>query len=110
MKNLKNSLSVNCAIIHADFSENYGLKYNKEVQSMHFGGSCKEVSLHTAVTYNFDFAISLVKATSMCTTSSCLRHDPRAVWAHIIRLIERAILDNPFMDTLRFQTGSPTSQ
>lgn len=96
MKDLKNSLPVNCAIIHADFSENYGLKYNNMVQSMHFGGSRKEVSLQTAVIYNFYFAISSVKAPSTCTTSSCLRHDAPAVWAHIIPLTERAILDNPF--------------
>lgn len=31
MKKLKNSIPVNCAVIHADFSENYVLKFNKEV-------------------------------------------------------------------------------
>lgn len=110
LKKFKDSMPVNCAVIHADFSENYGLKFNKEVQSMHFGGSRTEVCLHTAIIYSFDFATSSTKPKSICTTSSCLRHDAPAVWAHFIPLIQKAIKDNPFIDTLHIQTDSPTSQ
>ncbi|PZC80151.1 hypothetical protein B5X24_HaOG215373 [Helicoverpa armigera] len=110
LKKLKDSTPVNCAVIHADFSENYGLKFNKEVQSMHFGGSRKEISLHTAIIYSFDFATSSARPKSICTTSSCLRHDAPAAWAHFVPLIQKTITDNPFIDTLHIQTDSPTSQ
>ncbi|KAH9631435.1 hypothetical protein HF086_014280 [Spodoptera exigua] len=49
IKCLKESLTTNEALVHMDFSENYSYKYSEEVQSMHFGGSRGQVSLHTAV-------------------------------------------------------------
>ncbi|KAH9644796.1 hypothetical protein HF086_007884 [Spodoptera exigua] len=49
VKCLKESLTTNEALVHMDFSENYSYKYSEEVQSMHFGGSRGQVSLHTAV-------------------------------------------------------------
>lgn len=39
------------AMLHVDFSENYGCKYAAEVQSAHFGGSKPQISLHTSVLY-----------------------------------------------------------
>ncbi|CAH0406213.1 unnamed protein product [Chilo suppressalis] len=51
LKSLKESLDINEAVIHMDWSENYDLKYHEEVQSMHFGGSRRQVSLHTSVLY-----------------------------------------------------------
>lgn len=38
------------ALLHFDFSENYGCKYS-EVQSAHFGGSKSQITLHTSVLY-----------------------------------------------------------
>lgn len=64
---------------------------------MHFGGSRKEVSLHTAIIYSFNFQTSSIKPKSFCTTSSCLRHDAPAVWAHFIPIIQKTIKDNPFI-------------
>ncbi|KAH9629437.1 hypothetical protein HF086_013351 [Spodoptera exigua] len=49
IKCLKESLTTTEALVHMDFSENYSYKYSEEVQSMHFGGSRGQVSLHTAV-------------------------------------------------------------
>jgi hypothetical protein len=34
-----------------DFSENNGCKFDKEIQSMHFGVSQRQISLHTGVAY-----------------------------------------------------------
>ncbi|XP_047032108.1 uncharacterized protein LOC124638969 [Helicoverpa zea] len=110
MKNLKETLTVSEAIIHIDFSENYSLKFGTEVQSFHFGGSRKEVTLHTAVVYTFDFQHSAIGTTCVCTVSPCVRHDPSAVWAHLIPLIDVVIKANPFIETLHFQSDSPTSQ
>lgn len=48
---MKDNLKENEAIIHFDFSENYACKYSQEIQSAHFGGSKKQISLHTSVIY-----------------------------------------------------------
>ncbi|CAG9103840.1 unnamed protein product [Plutella xylostella] len=52
-KALKTDLHDDEAIIHIDFSENYAVKCNQEIQSYHFGGSRKQITLHTAVLYIF---------------------------------------------------------
>lgn len=110
LREMKKSLTVNSALLHVDFSENYGMKATDEVQSLHFGGSRKEICLHTAVIYAFDFECSSVQPTSVCTASECLKHEAPAIWAHLIPLINKAIEKNPFLDTLHFQSDSPTSQ
>jgi hypothetical protein len=38
-------------IVHIDFSENFTCKMSSEIQSMHFGASKHQLSLHTAVYY-----------------------------------------------------------
>lgn len=54
IKQLKFNLKEDEILIHVDFSENYSLKYNEEIQSFHFGGSRGQVSLHTGVIYYYD--------------------------------------------------------
>ncbi|XP_048006034.1 uncharacterized protein LOC125241546 [Leguminivora glycinivorella] len=44
----------NEAVIIVDFSENYQCKYNQEVQSMHFGSSRQQITLHTGVAYFYN--------------------------------------------------------
>ncbi|XP_052085082.1 uncharacterized protein LOC127722225 [Mytilus californianus] len=46
-KTLKETLSQTECLIHVDFSENYSCKMSKEIQSMHFGASLPQISLHT---------------------------------------------------------------
>ena len=110
MRHKKNNLIVTEAFIHIDFSENFGLKYGKEVQSLHFGPSRKEICLHTGVIYTYDFHRSAIGTTCACTVSQCLRHDATAIWAHLIPMIKLAIEINPFIDTIHFQSDSPSSQ
>lgn len=38
VNHIKEHLSLEEVLIHVDFSENYGCKYGKEIQSAHFGG------------------------------------------------------------------------
>lgn len=42
---LKNNLQKNGALLVVDFSQNYNCKYDKEIQSVHFGASKKKISL-----------------------------------------------------------------
>ncbi|CAC5372831.1 unnamed protein product [Mytilus coruscus] len=48
LKRLKENLNDNEVVIHMDFSENFNCKYEKEIQSVHFGASQRSISLHTA--------------------------------------------------------------
>ena len=77
IKQLKESLSENDAIVHMDFSENFCTKYNQEIQAFHFGGSRTQISLHTVVVYLKNSIVS------HCTMSSNLSHNVGAIWAHL---------------------------
>ncbi|KAL0829678.1 hypothetical protein ABMA28_003184 [Loxostege sticticalis] len=102
---LKSQLNLNEAVIHMDFSKNYSTKYNTEIQSLHFGGSRNQISLHTSVVY-----LPGREPQSFCTYSDCLRHDAFAVWGHIVpilKFIEQKALKT---DTLHFITDSTCSQ
>ncbi|KAK6176927.1 hypothetical protein SNE40_015131 [Patella caerulea] len=73
----KLSLGNNEMMFHIDFSENYSLKYHSEIQSVHFGASNAQVTLHTGMLYT--------KSNSMAfaSVSDCRRHDASAIWAHM---------------------------
>ena len=47
----KSKVKANECVIHVDFSENYNCKYHGEVQSVHFGASHQQSSLHTVVLF-----------------------------------------------------------
>ncbi|CAH0719498.1 unnamed protein product, partial [Brenthis ino] len=65
-RNLKESLSDGECIIHIDYSENYAVKSYQEIQSYHFGGSRKQLTLHTSVIYFLD-AENIPQIQSFCT-------------------------------------------
>ncbi|KAL7380022.1 hypothetical protein ABVT39_010110 [Epinephelus coioides] len=77
LRELKETLREDEVCIHVDFSENYGCKLNSEIQAFHFGGSRKQVTIHTCVAYTASSSISYA------TLSASPRHDERAVWAHM---------------------------
>ncbi|KAF3844210.1 hypothetical protein F7725_013551, partial [Dissostichus mawsoni] len=77
LRELKHSLLRDELCIHIDFSENYGCKLNREIQAFHFGSSRKQATIHTCVVYTGD------ATHTYATISGCLRHDERAVWAHL---------------------------
>lgn len=52
-------------------------KLHTEIQAFHFGGSRKQATIHTSVVCTSD------GSQSYATNSDSLRHDERAVWAHI---------------------------
>ncbi|CAH2979454.1 unnamed protein product [Chilo suppressalis] len=109
IKQLKQSLKDKEMIIHVDFSENYCLKYNQEIQSFHFGGSREQVSLHTGVLYYKDCDTGTLKTKSFCTISDCLQHGAGAIWAHICPILKMARTLAPY-ETLHFLSDSPSSQ
>ena len=73
---LRENLDEGEIMIHTDFSENYSCKYQKEIQSVHFGASQKQISLHTGVAH------TKVATILFATVSDNLKHRPPAIWAH----------------------------
>ncbi|KAL4720304.1 hypothetical protein ACJJTC_001834 [Scirpophaga incertulas] len=65
-------------------------------------------ALMSGVIYTYDFHCSSIGPTCACTVSQCLRHDAAAIWAHLIPMIKLAIEINPFIDTIHFQSDSPS--
>lgn len=74
IKNFKN----NEVAVHIDFSENYTCKLATEVQSMHFGGSKPQITIHTGVLYT-----NGNKPQAFAYLSSSNEHGPEAIWAHL---------------------------
>jgi hypothetical protein len=97
-----NLKSNECAVL-VDFSENYATKYETEIQSVHFGASRKQVTLHTGVYYTAD------AKRSFCTVSENNRHDPAAIWAHL-KPVLTVLKNNTDIDTIHFISDSPSSQ
>ncbi|ROI70160.1 hypothetical protein DPX16_0511 [Anabarilius grahami] len=104
-RNLRESLTAKDCLIHIDFSENYSCKYSNEIQSVHFGGSHQQVTLHTGVLY-------LVNQPPMpfCTISPSRRHDPPAIWAHLDPILDFLKKDHSDVQNLHFFSDGPVTQ
>jgi len=107
---MKADLSQTECLVEMDFSENYLCKYGSEVQSVHFGASKHQVTLHTAVLYYCKNTTHEIGCESFCTMSESLRHDASAVWAHL-QPIMKFVSDNlPSVDTIHIWSDGPTTQ
>ncbi|XP_052227670.1 uncharacterized protein LOC127842276 [Dreissena polymorpha] len=101
----KNSLSDNEAILHIDFSENFECGYGKEIQSVHFGASKKQITLHTGMIF-----LNNNIPKSFCTVSDSLCHGPEAVWAHINPILTEIKKTNPKVTKLEIFSDGPVTQ
>lgn len=105
VKYVKKNLSDNECLIHMDFSENYAGKYNSEVQSVHFGCSREQLTLHTAVIY-----YRSGETQYFCSVSNSLRHDASAVWAHLVPILREIEETVPTVSVLHVVSDSPSGQ
>ena len=103
LKCLKEKLKANECVVLIDFSENYATKYATEIQSVHFGASRNQVTLHTGVYYTAD------DRRSFCTISDNTRHDPAAIWAHM-RPVLSVLKNRDCINTIHFISDSPSTQ
>ncbi|CAG2194085.1 unnamed protein product [Mytilus edulis] len=69
-RNIKENLKPNEALVHVDFAENFQCKLANEIQSMHFGASKKQLTLHTGVFY------TALSSQTFCAVSGSLDHNP----------------------------------
>lgn len=74
VSDIKKPLSVDEAFLYIDFAENYVCKYSEEVQSVHFGASKLQISLHTSILYLHGEEKNSLQ--SFCSMSSNLRLGP----------------------------------
>ena len=104
-QHLKENLHSKEMVLHIDFSENYACKLNTEIQAFHFGGNRQQATLHTGMAYGTGGSLSYA------TVSQSLRHDERAVWAHIKPVLEdfKAKSDHD-IDTLHILSDGPATQ
>ncbi|CAH2097033.1 unnamed protein product [Euphydryas editha] len=99
-----NGLNQNEALILCDFSENYICKLVKEIQSMHFGASKQQMTIHTGMVY------WATTSQSFCSVSDNNCHEPAAIWAHLMPVIEMVKTENPETKIIHFFSDGPSSQ
>lgn len=104
IRQLKEKLTSEDMLLHIDFSENYTGKYDQEIQSVHFGGSSKQISLHTGVLYTEGTTIPF------CSMSDELLHNPAAIWAHLMPVFEFSKQKFPDIRNLYLLSDGPTTQ
>lgn len=95
-------------LLQIDFSQNYVAKCTKEIQSMHFGASKPQISLHTGVMHYVEN--KKIHCQSFCTVSDNIDHMSYAVWAHMQPILEKAAEDFPETRELILFSDSPSSQ
>lgn len=105
-RELRRSLKHNESLLHIDFSENYICKYGKEIQSVHFGGSHQQASLHTGVLYTSGEQAPH----TFCSISPSRRHDPVAIWAHLDPVLKVVRERHPQVSRLHFFSDGPATQ
>ena len=103
-RHLKETLSEEEVVVHMDFSENYACKLATEIQAFHFGSSRKQATIHTIVVYTSG------SHQSYATISDSLRHDERAVWAHLKPVLDDLKKENPLITTLHCMSDGPVTQ
>jgi hypothetical protein len=104
LKHLKDSCKTNELILHIDFSENYLCKYKSEIQSVHFGFSKRQISIHTVMAYTHQ------KSKAFATISDNTSHKVVGIWAHLEPVIKQMKRLNPGLNILHFISDGPTSQ
>lgn len=104
IRQLKEKMSEEDILIHVDFSENYACKYESEIQSVHFGASQRQISLHTGVLYTKGMTVPF------CSLSDCLKHSPTAIWGHLTPVLEYAKEKFKSAKNVFFLSDGPTTQ
>ena len=105
---IRKELSRNEAIIHVDFAQNYVAKMGKEVQSVHFGASKNQITLHTGTCTTV--SDSNLDIAPFCGVSDSLKHTPSSIWAFILPVLKNLKMKFPHVDTLHFFSDGPCTQ
>ena len=96
----------NEVLLHVDFSENYECKLEREIQSMHFGASEKEITLHNRVWHTGKEKVPHC----FSAVSDSLDNEPTVVWAIIRPIIDDIQTQKPQLDTFYFFSDGTATQ
>ena len=102
---LRTKLTDNDCLIRIDFTENYTCQYNRDIQSVHYGGSHKQCTMHTGVLY-----VGQRKPKSFCTLSDSRSHEPTAIWTYLEPVLIDLKTEFPNIETIHFFSDGPTTQ
>lgn len=105
-KNMKE----NEASMVIDWSENFICKYANEIQSVHFGASKKQISLHTGAFFYKKSAEEEAQCVSFCSVCENTRHDTVGIWTHMDPVLKYLQTVVPKLDALHIQSDGPSSQ
>lgn len=106
-RQLRENLRNNECLLHVyNFSENYSCKYSQEIQSVHFGGSHQQATLHTGVVYT----AAEQSPVTFCSISPSRRHDPLAIWAHLDPVLDMVRERYPLINHLHVFSDGPATQ
>lgn len=100
----KKNLTAKDLKVLMDFNQNYLCKYGAEPQSVHFGASRQQVTLHTGMVYTEKFSEGFT------TLSPSLKHDPCAIAAHLTKVLDHYLEKFPSVEHLHFLSDGPTTQ
>jgi len=103
---LRNEMSASEVLIHIDYSENYVAKLAKEIQSVHFGASKNQITIHSGLYYVGSNSVP----NTFATVSDSLEHGPAGVWAYLRPVLDYIQSKHPAVDTLHFFSDGPTTQ
>lgn len=101
-------LSSEDAVLHIDFSQNYNLKVNKEIQAAAFGASKQQISIHTGMLY-VKPEENLVKI-PFASVSPILSHNATSIWTLLLEPLNYIKTNYPNIKNLHFLSDSPLSQ
>lgn len=93
-------------MFHIDYAENYLGKLHEEIQSVHFGASQPQITLHTGVY----FTKNLSGGSSFCTISDSLQHGPTVVWTYLRPLLNDIKEKHPYITNIHFFSDGPVTQ
>ena len=86
------------------FPKNYCCGYSSEIQSVHFGASHNQATLHTGIMYVDQDTVSFY------TISDSRRHDPAAIWSYLSQVFEYIRHNHSEVNTVHFVSDGPTTQ
>lgn len=110
IRQAKENLKVSEGLLHMDYSENYNCKYTEEIQSLHFGGSRNQATLHTSILYYKDEDTKELKSVCFCTVSEERRHDAIASCGHLKPIFKEIKNLIPNLSKMHFVSDGPSSQ
>ncbi|KAL7381234.1 hypothetical protein ABVT39_002539 [Epinephelus coioides] len=105
-RELRESLGTDECLIHIDFSENFTCKYSSEIQSVHFGSSHQQVTLHTGVFY----VGGSQEPTCFSTISPSKHKSPAAIWEHLNPVLDYVQATYPEISVIHFFSDGPCTQ